>query len=77
MIIRSIVCTLILLTSVAHATPTQPLRRFALVIGMNKWDLMENKASAGGILAGAPRASLDSRRDMRAGCLPWCRSKQR
>ena len=35
MTIRSIVCTLFLLASVAHAAPTQPLRRFALVIGSN------------------------------------------
>jgi hypothetical protein len=35
MIIRSIVCTLILIASVASAAPTQPLRRFALVIGSN------------------------------------------
>ena len=35
MIIRSIVCTLILVASVASAAPSQPLRRFALVIGSN------------------------------------------
>jgi hypothetical protein len=35
MIIRSIVCTLVLIASVASAAPTQPLRRFALVIGSN------------------------------------------
>jgi len=35
MIIRSIVCTLIVVASVASAAPAQPLRRFALVIGSN------------------------------------------
>lgn len=35
MTIRSIVCTLFLLASVASAAPTQPLRRFALIIGSN------------------------------------------
>jgi hypothetical protein len=35
MTIRSIVCTLLVLVSAASAAPTQPLRRFALVIGSN------------------------------------------
>ncbi|MBV8759184.1 MAG: caspase family protein [Deltaproteobacteria bacterium] len=35
MTIRSIVCTLIVLASVASAAPSQPLRRYALVIGSN------------------------------------------
>jgi hypothetical protein len=35
MFIRSIICTLILFASVASAAPTEPLRRFALVIGSN------------------------------------------
>jgi len=35
MIIRSVVCSLIVLASVSSAAPTQPLRRFALVIGSN------------------------------------------